>query len=90
MRFFEMGSNNINKNNKRRNSKSNIIRELAPYSTLGIQLVLTIGLGAFAGWKIDEYYNTSPIFLIILTFMGAIAGMVSFIRTVTSRNKKKK
>ncbi len=73
--------------NEVRSSKSKIISELAPYSVLGIQLVLTIGLCAWIGWLIDDKYGTEPIFLIILSFFGAIAGMVSFIKTVMKKKK---
>jgi len=54
---------------------------------MGIQLVLTISLGAYAGWLLDEYYKTEPVFLIILTFLGAIAGMVTLIRTALKKKK---
>ena len=75
---------------KKKQSKPNIMQELAPYASLGLQLVITIVIGAYLGWWLDGRYDTSPWFLIILTFLGAIAGMVTFIRTVTRRNKKNK
>jgi len=75
---------------KKTKSKSNIMRELAPYASLGLQLVITIIIGAYIGWWLDGKYDTSPWFLIALTFFGAFAGMVSFIKTVTKRNKKSK
>lgn len=74
----------------KKKSKPNIMQELAPYASLGLQLVLTIIIGAYIGWWLDGKYNTSPWFLITLTFFGAFAGMFSFIRTVTKRNKNKK
>ncbi len=77
----------VNKKNKIVNKKkaNNVIKELAPYSTLGIQLVLTILLGAYVGWLLDKHFETAPVFLIILTFFGAIAGMVTFIKTVLKK-----
>ncbi|MFC2131800.1 AtpZ/AtpI family protein [Bacteroidota bacterium] len=84
-----MAENNLNKNGRGQKPKANIIKELAPYTTLGIQLVLTIVLGAYIGWLIDDKFETAPIFLIVLTFFGAFAGMVTFIKTVLKRSKKK-
>jgi F0F1-type ATP synthase assembly protein I len=66
------------------------MRELAPYASLGMQLVLTIVIFTYIGWWIDGKYDTSPWWLIILTFFGAVAGMVTFLRTVITRNKKNK
>jgi ATP synthase protein I len=71
-------------------SKINVMQELAPYASLGLQLVITIIIFAYAGWWIDGKFDTRPWFLIILTFLGAIAGMVTFIRTVTRKNIKNK
>jgi ATP synthase protein I len=85
-----MEENNINEGGKPKKARANIIKELAPYSTLGIQLVLTILLGAWVGWMLDGRFNTKPIFLIILTFLGAIAGMVSFIKTAVKKGIKRK
>ncbi|MFH1051572.1 MAG: AtpZ/AtpI family protein [bacterium] len=74
-------------NDRVKKPKTNIMMELAPYASLGMQLVITIVIGAYAGWWIDGKYDTEPWFLIVLTFFGAIAGMVNFIRTVTKRKK---
>lgn len=77
------------KNNKNevRSRNYKIINELAPYTTLGIQIVLTISFCVWIGWIIDNKYGTEPIFLIILSFCGAIAAMVNFIKTVMKKKK---
>jgi F0F1-type ATP synthase assembly protein I len=81
----------IKKNNKQaQRSSSNILRELSPYLNLGIQLVLTIGVCAVLGWWLDGKLSTTPVLLIIFTFLGAIAGMYTFIRTVLRSGKKQK
>ncbi len=87
-----MGKPPIDNNKKNRKvaknqSKVNVMQELAPYASLGLQLVITILVGAYAGWWIDGKYDTSPIFLIILTFLGATVGMVTFIKTAVKRKK---
>jgi F0F1-type ATP synthase assembly protein I len=37
----------------------------------------------------DDYFQTEPVFLIIMTFLGAIAGMVTLIRTALKKKKVK-
>lgn len=70
-------------------AKSNIIKELAPYSSLGLQMVMTIFICAYLGWWLDGKLDTQPWLLIILTFFGAVAGMITFLKTVMTRNKKR-
>lgn len=74
----------------KKSAKSNIMMEIAPYASLGLQMVITIVICAYIGWWIDGKNGTSPWFLIVLTFFGAVAGMVTFLRTVMTRNKKNK
>ncbi|WP_333609604.1 AtpZ/AtpI family protein [Arsukibacterium sp.] len=46
------------------------------YSSLAVQLAVTIGLFAWLGYKIDEWLNLKyPIFLIVFVFV-AFAGMM--------------
>jgi len=84
---YKNKENNLKSFYQKKSSKNNILQELAPYASLGIQLVITIVIGAYIGWWLDGRYDTSPWFLIILTFFGAIAGMVNFIKTATKRKK---
>ena len=65
-------------------------REIGPYLGLGTQLAATILIMLFIGYKLDEYLDTYPVFLIILTFLGGFAGIYNFIKTVLSLNQKKK
>jgi len=46
------------------------------YSNLAIQMAVTIGLGAWAGTKLDQHFKTSkPVFTIILSLLGIAAGL---------------
>lgn len=58
-----------------------IYRELAPYMALGSQMTATLVVFGLLGWWIDSEFQTSPIWLVILLVIGAIAAMVGFIRT---------
>jgi ATP synthase protein I len=50
------------------------IRELAYYSSLGLQVALSIFIGLALGIYIDKRFGTHPWFLFICLFMGIIAG----------------
>ncbi len=43
---------------------------------MAIQLGVTIGLGAWGGYKLDQYYNNrNPVFTSILSLLGIAAGL---------------
>ena len=65
-------------------------KEIAPFLTLGMQLAVTITVMFFIGKWIDDKYETTPVWIIIFTFAGAIGGLYNFIKTVLDYNKKKK
>jgi ATP synthase protein I len=54
-----------------------------PQSALGIalrvsvELVAAIGVGVAIGWLIDAWLDTSPWGLIVLVFLGGVAGMLN-------------
>jgi F0F1-type ATP synthase assembly protein I len=40
------------------------------YSGLGVQMLVTLGVGAWLGMKLDQYFElTFPVFLIIFVFV---------------------
>ena len=49
------------------------------------ELVAGVVLGAFIGWALDRWLDTSPLFLLVMFFMGAIAGMLNVWRVITGR-----
>lgn len=67
-----------------------VIQELAPYMSLGMQMAITLLLGVFVGYKLDEYFNTQPIFLASLSFVFAALSLVNFIREVINKSSKEK
>ena len=48
------------------------LNSYAKYSSLGIQMVLIIGGGCYAGYKLDEYFKNTetPIYTIILSLVS--------------------
>lgn len=61
------------------------VNNFARYSAISFQMLATIGLFAFAGYKIDEYQQTKqPIYAAILGLLGVV---VSLYQVVKQLNK---
>ncbi|MEW6751746.1 MAG: AtpZ/AtpI family protein [Candidatus Latescibacterota bacterium] len=57
-------------------------QQAAPYTTLGLQYGITILVCLFVGWWVDGKAGTEPLFLIVGTFLGAVAGFYNLYRAV--------
>ena len=49
------------------------------------ELVAGVIVGAFIGWMLDNWLGTSPLFLVLLFFLGAMAGMLNVWRMFSGR-----
>ena len=49
------------------------------------EMVAGVLVGAFIGWVLDRWLETSPLFLVLMFFLGAIAGMLNVWRVITGR-----
>lgn len=49
------------------------------------ELVAGVIVGTFLGWVLDRWLETSPLFLVVMFFLGAIAGMLNVWRVITGR-----
>ncbi len=63
-------------------------REVGPYLGLGLQLAATIVVFLLIGKWLDGLLGTSPILMVVGAFIGAVAGMYAFLKTVISLSKK--
>ena len=71
-------------------SSDQILRQVAPYLTLGIQLAAGIVIFFLIGWWLDTRYDTSPTFKLIGLCVGSIGGLISFLNSVVKLDKKEK
>jgi F0F1-type ATP synthase assembly protein I len=66
--------------------KKKDVNNFAKYSSISFQMLATIGLFAFIGYKLDEYQHTkAPIFTAIFSLIGVI---ISLYQVVKQLNKK--
>lgn len=63
-------------------SSASVIRGLAPFLNIGVQLVVSTLLVGAVGWGIDEWVGTSPVGFVVGLLLGAAAGLYSVIRTI--------
>jgi len=56
------------------NDKKEIFRNLAMVSSMGISVVLAIGIGVWFGLTLDRWLDTKPWFFYIFLFIGIAAG----------------
>ena len=49
------------------------------------ELVAGIVVGGAIGWALDTVFDTSPLWLVVLFFLGAIGGMMNVWRIATGR-----
>jgi ATP synthase protein I len=56
-------------------SKKETFVSLLGYSTLGIEMGVSLAIGIAMGYFLDIYFKTKPLLTIIFMFFGIIAGM---------------
>ncbi len=76
------------KDTKKDTQKSPLNSAYAKYSGIGIQMFAIIGVGAFAGVKLDEYLgNDNNLYTIIFSLVAVFAAMFYVIRQILKMSK---
>ena len=55
------------------------------YYRVGTELLAGLIIGAGMGWVVDQWINTTPLFLIIFFIIGGIAGIYNLWRVLTGK-----
>ena len=66
-------SNNDNGNT------GDFLKALAMLTQMGIMIIVCVLIGLFAGWFLDNWLGTSPLFLILFIFLGIAAAIKSIV-----------
>ena len=64
-----------------------VMREIGPYMTLGIQLVMTILVFFGIGYWLDNHFHSGSLWRSVCTGFGAFSSLVYFIVTVMRLTK---
>jgi len=67
--------------------KGKLIRQIASYSTLGLEMGLSVVVGAVIGYYLDKWLKTEPWLLIIFFLFGVVAGFRSLYRALKRLQK---
>ena len=66
------------------------LNSYARFSGIAIQMIAIIGLGTFAGLKLDNTYpNKYNLFSVVLSFTSVILAIVLVVKRVISKSKDK-
>jgi len=72
----------------RGNETVKLIKQVAAYSTLGLEMGLSVAVGAAIGYYLDQWLKTEPWLLICFIFFGVAAGYRSLYRALKRLQKE--
>jgi ATP synthase protein I len=52
-------------------------RQLLRYSSIGLEMGLSVAIGLGIGFLLDHYFSTKPLFLLVFFFVGIVAAFRS-------------
>lgn len=80
----------MNKKNQNQPKKKSTLNTYAHFTGIGFQMLAIIGLGVYAGKKMDQTYpNKNQLFTIAFALIAVIISMIYVIRQVSKISNKK-
>jgi ATP synthase protein I len=70
--------------------KGKVVRQIASYSTLGLEMGLSVAVGAIIGYYLDKWLHSEPWLLIVFLIFGVIAGFRSLYRALKRLQREDK
>lgn len=71
------------------NQKKRSIGSFARYSAISFQMLATIGLFAFGGYKLDEYMeHRTPILTALLSLIGVVISLYQVVRQLNKNDNE--
>ena len=58
------------------------------YYRVGTEILAGLIIGSGIGWTIDQWLNTTPLFLLIFFILGGVAGIYNLWRVLTGKGLK--
>ena len=67
--------------------KKKNVNNFAKYSSISFQMLVTIGVFAFAGYKIDAYRDSkTPLFTAILSLFGVVLSLYQVVKQLNKND----
>lgn len=74
---------------QQRNRRAGLPAEAAALiGRIATEMVAGLAVGGFIGWMLDRFLGTTPLFMIVLFFFGAAAGMMNIWRMAQGHGLK--
>jgi ATP synthase protein I len=71
--------------------KKEVVRSLIGYSSLGLEMGLSVAIGIGIGYFLDSYFKTSPYLTIIFMLFGVVAAfktIFTLLRKIEREDKR--
>jgi F0F1-type ATP synthase assembly protein I len=72
------------------NDRQKRSQDYIQYSSAGIQMVLTILLFTYLGYRLDRHFESKPLWTALLSIFGVVIAMIFMVKAFTKVADKKK
>lgn len=79
---MNLDSEDTHTESKENKDKKNPWNDYVKYSGVAFQMLAVIGIFVWGGIKLDQVLNTSPLFVLILSFLGIFGSIYTLYRSL--------